>query len=75
VRPWRRGRQECNPEVRRKKRGQRPSLAARVKARACWGAHLHEGDVVCTDARANANAPARGHVGGQDGVAHYGQKG
>jgi hypothetical protein len=45
ARPWRRGRQERNLEVRRKKRGQRPSLASRVKVRACWGARLCEGDV------------------------------
>jgi hypothetical protein len=38
-------RQERNIEGRRKKRGQRPSLALRTRARACWGAHLREGDV------------------------------
>jgi hypothetical protein len=66
---------EHNIEGRRKKRGQRPSLAFRARARACWGACLREGDVVCTDARVNANAPASGHIGGQDGVAHDGQEG
>jgi hypothetical protein len=45
VRPWRRGRQERNLEVQRKKRGQRPSLVSRVRVHACWGAHLREGDV------------------------------
>jgi hypothetical protein len=58
VRPWRRGRQECELEVRRKRRGQRPSLASRATARACYGARLCEGVAARTDARANANAIA-----------------
>jgi hypothetical protein len=44
-RPWRRGRQERNIEVRRKKRGQRPSFTIRARARACWGARLRESDM------------------------------
>jgi hypothetical protein len=74
ARPWRRGRQECKLEVRRKRRGQRPSLASRAKARACWGARLRGGIVARTGVRANvnANAPAMGHVGSQDEAAHYG---
>jgi hypothetical protein len=49
-----------------------PSLASRAKVRACWGARLRGGIVARTGVRANANAPATGHVGGQDGAAHYG---
>jgi hypothetical protein len=45
ARPWRRGQQERNLEARRKKRGQRPSLAFRVGVRACWGARRREGIV------------------------------
>jgi hypothetical protein len=45
ARPWRHSRQERNIEVRHKKRVQRPSLAIRARARACWGARLREGDM------------------------------
>jgi hypothetical protein len=62
-------------EVRRKRRGQKPSLASRATACACWGARLREGVAARTDARANANAPATGHGGGQDGVAPYTARG
>jgi hypothetical protein len=34
--------------------GQRPGLASRVTARACWGARLREGDAARTDVCANA---------------------
>jgi hypothetical protein len=72
ARPWWRGRQGCELEVRCNRRGRRPSLASRATARACWGARLREGVAARTDARANANVNATGHGGGQDGVAPYG---
>jgi hypothetical protein len=38
------------------KMDQRPGLASRVMAHACWGARLREGVAARTDARANAHA-------------------
>jgi hypothetical protein len=38
------------------KMGQRPVLASRVEAHACWGARLGEGVAARTDARANSHA-------------------
>jgi hypothetical protein len=38
------------------KMDQRPGLASRVTARACWGTRLREGVAARTDARANAHA-------------------
>jgi hypothetical protein len=40
------------------KMDQRPGLASRVTAYACWGARLREGVAARTDTRANANANA-----------------
>jgi hypothetical protein len=59
---------ECELEVRRKGRGQRPGLASRVTVRACWGARLREGVAARTSARerereCDANATRRERAG------------